>query len=500
MDTSARARIIAAMALDIFAHDTPLNAHSDRWMCPFSNCKRSFSSPKDMILHAAQCCHVSPHSAYCNCCGEYYNFPGNNRACWVSASESVSPTVKTSTMAKGKKKIAGLISRCSGSASSSRSQISADGQRSNSCTSSGSDSMSESLTASRKGSTVSSATEPSTSVRPLAELDDYHVVELDNSAALPNRPAHELDANVRTQQRSTQSSISPLSTISTTGYMNSMSTDYGDLCMSPTEYSAPDRQHNDNTQTHEAGISYPSGEVAQHHMQTALATSENALWNLGQPHDVPWNFGQSAPSSQTAQGPEVVVPNFSFPLHNSPAGNSGDGGFNFHEPNHETGIMASIERRSRYSSGDSFDFLDHQSLHHVPLDVGIAVNSMESIDIVETNVETISPSLRLSMGSSGSSGRVRHGDDMRCQEPGCTYRPNGAEAHRQTNLNKHTKHMHGDRPNLPCERCGAFFTRRDNLLAHQRDVCDRRMGQRHSAYRRRRSSRRRAARRILTNA
>ncbi|KAJ4139762.1 hypothetical protein NW768_001106 [Fusarium equiseti] len=466
MDTFVRARVMAAMTLDIFVHKTPRNPHSDGWKCSFSNCKQSFEDTEELFLHLAQCRHVSPYGVYCNCCGEYYNFLGNSRACWVSASDSVFPAMKTSTMAKGKRKLASFFFPRSGSASSSRNQLCTFGQRSYSCTPSGSDLMTQSPTTSHKGSTGSSATESSTCVRPLAELDNCHIVELDHSAALLN----ELDSNVRTQQRSTQSTISTLSAISTTGYMDSMSTDYGDFCMSPTEYSVPDRQHDDGTQTREAGISYASGGVAQHDMQTAVMASQNTCWNLGQQDDVPWDFGESAPSSQTAQGLEVVVPNFSHPLPNSPAGNSGDGGFNFLETNDETGIIASAEPQSRYSSGDSFDFLHHDSLGYDPLNVGIAVNSMESIGIAETNVETISPSLRRSTGSFISSGRIQHGDDMRCQESGCTYRPNGAEAHRQANLNKHMKHMHGDRASLPCEQCGVFFTRRDNLLAHQRDV------------------------------
>ncbi|RFN53934.1 zinc finger, c2h2-type/integrase, DNA-binding protein [Fusarium flagelliforme] len=421
IDNPARARIIAVMALDIFAHGAPLNAHFDRWICPFSNCKTSFSDPKDMVLHAAQCAHVSPDGAYCNCCCEYYNFPGNSPAYRLSAGESLSPAVKTSAMAKGKKKIAGLISRCSGSASSSRSQLSAVGQRSSGFTSSGSDSMSESPSASRKGSIVSSLgdAELPTSVRPgeaLAELGtDYHFVELDSSHVLPARSPHRSDANARTQQRSTQSSISTLTTMSTACYMDSMSTDYGEFSISPTDYSAPDLQQHGGTQTHGVGVPDAASEVAQHEMQMSLAPPQSPFWHLGHRQaSATWNLDGSGQSSQTAQGLEVVVPNFSHRLQSSPAGNGGDGHFRSHESSRQTDVIASIEAQPQFGSGDSFDFSHHQSsFGHAPFDVGMAIDSMEAVGIAETSVEIIPPPLRRSTGSSGSYDRIRISDEMR---------------------------------------------------------------------------------------
>ncbi|KAJ4009599.1 hypothetical protein NW752_009189 [Fusarium irregulare] len=508
IDSPARAKIIAVMALDFLARGTPLNGHFDRWICPFSNCKKPFSDPRDMIIHAAQCIHVSPNGAYCNCCCEYYNFPSNSRAYRISANESVSPAAKPSTMAKGKKKIAGLISRCSGSASSSRSELSAVGQRSSSPTTSSWDSMSESLPTSRKGSLVSSFdfAGPSASSRPanvLAELGtDPRIPELDNSTGLSNRFAHRAAANVHTQQGSAQASISTLSTLSTAGHMDSVSRDCGDLCMSPTDYSVPELPQNSDTQTHEDGVIYATGQVVQHQMQASFAPPQTCFWDASpRQAGATWDSDGSAPSSHMyAQGLIVDVPNFSLPRHNPSSGSGGDNRFSISESTHQPGVIASIEPQSRYSSGDSFDFFPYQSLGNDPPGVGLAVDSMESIDIAGTNVETISPSLRSSMGSSGSSETMQNDDDMRCQESGCKYQPSGAEAYRRANLNKHIKHMHGNRPKFPCERCGAFFTRKDNLLAHQGGVCDRRRAQRHSAYRKRRSSRRRAARRILTSA
>jgi len=493
------------MALDIFVHGTPLTGHFDRWICPFSNCKRGFSDPKDMIIHAAQCTHVSPDGAYCNCCCEYYNFPGNSPAYRLSAGESLSPAVKTSTMAKSKKKIAGFISRCSGSASSSRSQLSAVGQRSSGSTSSGSDSMVESSSASRKGSMVSSVSdaELAASVRPgevLAELGtDYHFVELDSSGVLPSRSAHRSDANVRTQQRSAQLSISTLSTMSTTGYMDSMSTDYGEFCISPTDYSAPDLQQNGGTQTHEVGVPDVASEVAQHEMQMSLAPPQSPFWHLGQRQaSAIWNLDGSGQSSQTAPGLEVAVPNFSHRLQSSPAGNGGDSHFRFHESSHQSDVVASIEPQRQFGSADSFDFPHHESsFGHAPFDVGIAIDSMETVGIAETSVEIIPPPLRRSTGSSGSYDRFRNSDEMRCEESGCKYQPEGAEAYRRANLKKHIKHMHRARPTFTCERCGAFFTRRDNLRVHQRDVCENGRALRHSGYRKSRYSRRRPALRTL---
>jgi hypothetical protein len=481
------------MALDIFAHSTPLNGHFDRWICPFSNCKRGFSEAKDMILHAAQCTHVSPDGAYCNCCREYYNFPSNSPAYRLSAGESLSPAVKTSTMAKSKKKIADLISRCSGSASSSRSQLSTVGQRSSGYTSSGLDSMSESPSASRKGSVVSSVgdAELPTSVHlgeaPSELGTDYHVVELD-SGAFSSRSAHRSDANVRTQQRSTQSSISTLSTMSTAGYMDPMDTDYGEFCISPTDYSAPDLQRNGSAQTHEVGVPDAAGEVTQHQMQMALAPAQSPFWHLGQRQaSATWNLDGSGQSSQTAPGLEVAVPNFSHRLQSSPAGNGGYTHFRFHESSHQTDVIASIEAQSQFDSRDSFGLSHHQSFFdHGPFDVGIAIDSMEPIGIAETSVETIPPPLRRSMGSSESCDRIRNGDDIRCTESGCQYQPEGAEAYRMANLKKHINHMHRARPTFTCDRCRAFFTRRDNLRVHQRDVCENGRALRKSRYSRRR--------------
>ncbi|RGP67338.1 zinc c2h2-type dna-binding [Fusarium sporotrichioides] len=308
IDTLARARIIAVMAMNIFVYDRPLNAHRDRWICPFSNCKQSFLDPKAMMSHAAYCTHVSASGAYCNCCGCYYDFPGQSPACLTRAGDSAPPIAKDSAMTKGKRKIHEFLNRCSGSASFSKATSSVDAEFGM-----------DSLLASRKGSVVPDfSTTGSPSGHPPSEgaaelCADYQVVEIGSSRTLPGRsdfPSNTDSPHI--PQRLTQLTVS---TMSTADYVDPMISDHGDLCMSPTEYPPTDNYYSSTQGLNNGNVSYATGDRSVNPTQLSQDAGQFTCWDLDirQAGGEGFNFGKFSMPSQESHGLMIHVPNFSRP-------------------------------------------------------------------------------------------------------------------------------------------------------------------------------------------
>ncbi|KAF9771668.1 hypothetical protein IL306_010676 [Fusarium sp. DS 682] len=206
IDSFARARVLAVMAMNILVFDTPLDGRRDRWMCPFQTCKEGFSDPKKMMLHALYCDHVSAHGAYCNCCSNYYNFPERGQAYPTNGFDGPSSSSKDSTMSKLKRKTAGLIARCRSPSASNMSPASPTSSAASTFSNyngmSGVDSR-------RRESNASSFYLPDAPAQPISPVSPVEMygdplVELDDSS----RP-HELSAVTQTTDPQTWESSQP---------------------------------------------------------------------------------------------------------------------------------------------------------------------------------------------------------------------------------------------------------------------------------------------------
>ncbi|KAK6710044.1 hypothetical protein SNK05_004519 [Fusarium graminearum] len=487
IDSLARSRIIAVMALNIFVYETTLNAHRDTWVCPFSNCKQSFPDPKAMLSHAAKCTHVSANGAYCNCCGCYYDFPGQRPACLTRDGDTAPSIAKDSAMTKGKRKIQDFLSRRSGSASSSQEQL----PNLNACNAYpffGLEWQMDPMPASRKASAFSEISTTGLSLGhksghgPAELCADPPIVEIGNSSILPGHSSFPSDTDSHMRQRLTKSTVS---TLSMTGYMGATVPDFGDICMSPTEYSTGDNDDILSQQTYHGRLSYGSGDNSFHSIEQSQDSVQDSPLNM----DVPlieaksFDFGQFAVPSEESQGLMVNVPNFSRPRLPLSSGQSGQaspsGSHNAHQ---RVDAIPTAMAHDQHHHGEFFGLPDLPAEDQYYFDVGIAHDNAQSLQIQEavlvTNAAPVRLSPRLPVFNPEDDG------DISC--PACDYRPKGAKAYRKANFNKHWKNKHEETLPWICE-CGRTCKRRDNLLVHQRNVCGKPKVRRRPRYRRRKS-------------
>jgi hypothetical protein len=468
IDTLARARIIAVMSMNIFVYDKPLNAHRDRWVCPFSNCKQSFLDPKTMMSHAAYCTHISASGAYCNCCGCYYDFPGQNPAFLTRAGDSAPPVAKDSAITKGRRKIHKLLSRHSGSASSSREQLPSKASSSFSA-----DSGMDSLLASRKGSIVSnfSTTGCSSGHQPSegpAELGaDYQIVEIGNSSILPSR----CDFSPSTDSHMTQPLAQlRVSTMSTTNFIEPMVPDYGDFCMSPTEYSPGDNHCMATQQSSNGSVSYTTSEDSLHTAQQPRDVDQSFSWNVDVGHMVAEGitFGQVPVTSQESQGLMVNVPNFSRPRLSLQVRQDGEiSSSHSHHPFQREDMIPGAMTDFQHHYGDFFGHSHLAPAEQGLFGIGIADGNVQPFQITEGHLGTTS----ISAGTRPRFSNFNQGDDEELSCPACDYRPRGAKAYRRANLNKHWKNKHEKTTPWICRKCGIPCKRKDNLQVHVQKVC-----------------------------
>ncbi|QPC69483.1 hypothetical protein HYE68_000235 [Fusarium pseudograminearum] len=490
VDSLARSRIIAVMALNIFVYETPLNAHRDTWVCPFSNCKQSFPDPKAMMSHAAKCTHVSASGAYCNCCGCYYDFPGHRPAFLTKGGDAAPTIAKDSAMTKGKRKIQDFLSRRSGSASSSQEQLTTL-NASNACPFFALEWQMDPLPASRKASTFSEIStmglSPGHQARhgPAELCADPPIAEIGNSSILPGHSGFPSDTNSRMPQRPIQSTVS---TISTTGYVEVTVPDFGDVCMSPTEYSSGDNYDNLSQQTYDGSLSYGSGDSSFHSIEQSQHPVQDSTLNV----DVPlieaeaFDFDQFVVPSEESQGLMVDVPNFSRPRLPLSSGQSGQaspsGNHHLHQ---RVDVIPTAMAHGQHHHGEFFGLPDLPAEEQYCFDVGITSDNAQSLQTQKaawvTNVAPARLSPRLPVLNPENDGEII------C--PACDYRPRGAKAYRKANFNKHWKNKHEETLPWICE-CGRACKRRDNLLVHQRNVCGKPNVRRPLGYQRRKHARR----------
>ncbi|KAM5350107.1 hypothetical protein ACJ41O_006612 [Fusarium nematophilum] len=70
IENSEKARVIAAMALNLLVFGGKLHHSRTNWACPFGHCKENFSDVEALMRHVPRCLHFSSDRVYCNCCNK----------------------------------------------------------------------------------------------------------------------------------------------------------------------------------------------------------------------------------------------------------------------------------------------------------------------------------------------------------------------------------------------------------------------------------------------
>lgn len=425
IDSFARARVLAAMALNIFVFDAPLNSQRDRWICPFLNCKEDFLDAKKMMQHALDCEHVSAHDAYCSCCRKHYILPNCGQACTTSGVDSTSSNAKGSAMTKLKRKTADLIARCR-SPSSSRGHMSPVSPTSTAGSTFNFHILPSGMASPRRQSTSSSSQRRDAPVHLPAEMHSNHLIEMHGDHLV------ELDVSPEPKELAVPTECMNFGTSQSSQFVEPNGWTMGDPI---SDYTG-------------------SGQFSQ---------SEEHV-NLMTPHDpnatIPYECNLSFEPLSTAIAPASweVSPIATVPYESSNI----DGNVGITQ-----GVASSVWHnfaiRSRNSPGDHFFNSQHSTSTLYKL--GSTHNSDRPPLINETyGISANSPTYSTATSPGSSSSEFQ---DLKC--PYCNHRPRGAMRYREANLKKHVAHVHGDRKPYYCVKgCEKVYTRVDNLKHHQK--------------------------------
>ncbi|CEI60380.1 hypothetical protein FVEN_g6526 [Fusarium venenatum] len=388
VDSLARARIIAVIALKIL-YDEPLNAHRERWICPFSKCKELFANPKDMLFHAATCTHVSANDAYCNCCGSYYNFSGQGPASLTSGNENAPEILRDPAAAKGKQNIVGLSSICSGEAADVGS--------------------------------------------------DRRIVESNTSTiAYPNCSVPTPIMGFHIQQHHTQSTV-PI--MPSEDHAEPINSDHDDIWMSLMSH-VPSAVYQDNTQQEYNGTaSHTHRESPSHPLQHYEVAYQASLWDVDtRQTEAEWNtLGQLAMHQQAPKAPIVNVPNLSFPLHRFQFESGGEAcSSRIHHLHPQSDVIPNVAPLLRYNSEEYVNLLHFSPTYSNQPDVEMTCDDIPELGAMGGYLATASSSATASPGFP-SFGDIDN-TEVRCPE--CNYQPKGADATKGTRLKRHIKEIH----------------------------------------------------------
>ncbi|KAH6961917.1 hypothetical protein BKA56DRAFT_679477 [Ilyonectria sp. MPI-CAGE-AT-0026] len=70
IENSEKAKVFAAMALNLFVFDGKLHHSRNNWACPFGHCKNNFPDAQTLMRHVLDCPQFSSDKVYCNCCNK----------------------------------------------------------------------------------------------------------------------------------------------------------------------------------------------------------------------------------------------------------------------------------------------------------------------------------------------------------------------------------------------------------------------------------------------
>lgn len=113
IDSCAKARVIALLAMEFLVFDGKLHGGRRNWACPFGDCKENFPDVKDLMWHVARCSLSSGAKVYCNSCRRYdcFTLQGGNGEFCSASDNAVRAGACSPRKSKGLRKLTNIFSR-----------------------------------------------------------------------------------------------------------------------------------------------------------------------------------------------------------------------------------------------------------------------------------------------------------------------------------------------------------------------------------------------------
>ncbi|KID84234.1 hypothetical protein MGU_08537 [Metarhizium guizhouense ARSEF 977] len=113
IDSCAKARVIALLAMEFLVFDGKLHGDRSNWACPFGDCKENFPHVKDLMWHVAHCSLSSGAKVYCNSCRKYdcFTLQGGNGEFCSASDNAVRAGACSPKKSKGLRKLTNMFSR-----------------------------------------------------------------------------------------------------------------------------------------------------------------------------------------------------------------------------------------------------------------------------------------------------------------------------------------------------------------------------------------------------
>ena len=474
INSHAKARIVAIMALELLVLDGQLHDSRRNWACPFRDCKDNFTDAKTLIWHVPNCQHFTTSKVYCNNCNGRDCFSIQGDHCDDIRDDSASQTDKRpSKKSKTMRKISNIITRSlPGSRPSSR----ASGESSRSPLSIHQDSFSTASATSSLNFRVS-AYSPTTS-------REWQIVGSGSSAILPremsdtSRPC-ELSSVVPAQELPATEDLFPTFVQHATGFTESP---VEDLSM--------------DTQIPDLGSLSNDGLYGATASSSGQVLSGNAFWFQPQASIPGREQGQSTQIAQPTVSSLQTDITVSAPIVDGevptvPANSASNSSL----PDHDVAMAEAsvhVQERQLYRDHPS---VESSSPLHIEARHGSGDSWLSNTTSSATSPDTlISQHSETEPGLRGDEAAWSHSPatassldqmsittppiarlqpmevaDFSCPDPNCNYRPRGKRSSWRRYLKKHiATHC---REKILCRDCGKRFSRSDNLKTHQKDSC-----------------------------
>ncbi|KAH7123113.1 hypothetical protein EDB81DRAFT_226457 [Dactylonectria macrodidyma] len=500
IDNYEKAKVVAAMALNLLVFDGKLHHSRNNWACPFGHCKENFADAQTLMRHVPGCPHFSSDKVYCNCCNKddcFADQSHNDGFCGGEEDNNTPCHEKNSTMkAKTMRKLTNITgfftrsrpaSRCSSRGlEHTVSPVSSTGRRQSVLSAMTLTSRPSSTP--RKQSVIGSPEParqlavPGSTIEPCCEMDAVSSVlcEVSGASVIAELPDSELPnsghrSGAGSSSHRSDSGFSELSNLSM-DCTAPMFADMGDMTESPTEDLSMEARIPSWDALQEANPTFSRQvphETPTSHFPFPSAKAHQPLSEYrSEQHRQSWTFVQELSpqpgiqrSSRSAQCGMHTTDSIPTSNHASFAMHTLNSGF---QPGASSSSWEFMTSQYRQGSGDSglsddsytmvrpgaADSLSQPGRGRQSRSCGAAL----SIMTVGTRPDFYSPPVEM--------------DGMHC--PHCSYRPKGKQTGRKANLNKHIKNQH-ESEKIPCPDCEKEFSRKDNLATHQASACKRRL-------------------------
>lgn len=476
IDSCAKARVFAIIAFNLLVFDGQLSKERANWACPFGRCKLNFVDQHELMQHVLDCPHFSRDGVFCNCCIKDDRFEEH---CRHDRAESIAThgTEKSSSKKRNPmRKLSNIFSRNrtesrSSSGSSEHPVSPASTHRRSSILSLMIPTPSSSGD-SRRGSSPIPAESPRKtleSASPAQQVgssellgSEPHTVggihELPNQEILP-----ELPENVRapglpgpTFSDIMEMSESPTEELS----MESMIPEQSVLQSHNTSFTRQMESSHDeffSTNGLESAFQHPHQHQHQHQFSWFMQQLQQ---QAPQPHPGPQASPVIHEGMDLTGGSMSSRDSFSIPpVHSG------------YQQEISSPGSDHISSQTRKDSGDSG--YSEASSAMVALGQNSPPSSAQQRGPGAAHLVTSAfPPAQVPAAFSAVTAQAVGDEDIRCQWPGCNYRPTGHRREKYLSyLQKHINNKHLHRYQVQCPVCGDWLSRSDNLKVHQETVC-----------------------------